>query len=180
MSLTRPQISQITLEYTGCENAGANFTATTEGTFTDLPNFYYELKSGDEKLNFDKPQWSFLSDAGNADPSKRMQCRLKFELPADFKHPVFVYYKLTNYYQNHRRYVQSLNADQLRGKAVSAAALRNSNCKPLDALGDKPIYPCGLIANSVFNGTSSLLHEVESRLLVGQLGLLRSAVFTFL
>ena len=180
MSLTRWQISQITLEYTGCENAGANFTATTEGTFTDLPNFFYELKSGDDKLAFATPQWSFLSDEANADPSKRMQCRLKFQLPADFKHPVFVYYKLTNYYQNHRRYVQSLNADQLRGKAISASALRNSNCKPLDALGDKPIYPCGLIANSVFNGTSSLLHEVESRLLVGQLGLLRSAVFTFL
>jgi len=170
LNLIRPQISQITLEYTGCENAGANFTATTEGTFTDLPKFYYELRASDEKLSFARPQWSFLSDPGNADPSKYMQCRLKFELPADFKHPVFVYYKLTNYYQNHRRYVQSLNADQLKGKAISAAALRSSSCKPLDTLGDKPIYPCGLIANSVFNGTW-WLHEVESWPHVGQLGL---------
>jgi hypothetical protein len=169
LSLIRLQISQITLEYTGCENAGANFTTTTEGTFTDLPKFLYELKSGDDKRKFARPQWSFLFDE-TAAPSTRMQCRLKFELPADFKHPVFVYYKLTNYYQNHRRYVQSLNADQLKGKAVSASALRSSSCKPLDVLGDKPIYPCGLIANSVFNGTS-WLHAVESRPLVGQLGL---------
>jgi hypothetical protein len=153
LSLICPQISQITLEYTGCENAGANFTATTEGTFTDLPKFFYELKSGDDKRSFARPQWSFLFDSGNPDLSRQMQCRLKFQLPADFIHPVFVYYKLTNYYQNHRRYVQSLNADQLRGKAISASALRSTSCKPLDAVGDKPIYPCGLIANSVFNGT---------------------------
>ena len=153
LSLIRTQISQITLEYTGCENAGANFTATTEGTFTDLPNFFYQLKSGDDKLSFTKPQWSFLSDPENTDHSKRMQCRLKFELPANFQHPVFVYYKLTNYYQNHRRYVQSLNADQLKGKAVSVSALSTSSCKPLAVSADnKPIYPCGLIANSVFNG----------------------------
>jgi len=149
--------------------AGANFSATAPGTFTDLPNFYYQLKSGDDKRSFAKPQWSFLSDSGNSDPSKHMQCRLKFELPADFKHPVFVYYKLTNYYQNHRRYVQSLNADQLKGKAISASVLSSSSCKPLAVSSDnKPIYPCGLIANSVFNGKWSLI-EADSRPVVGRL-----------
>jgi LEM3 (ligand-effect modulator 3) family / CDC50 family len=115
------------------------------------------LKAGDDKLSFNRPQWSFLSDPTNSDPSKHMQCRLQFELPADFKHPVFVYYKLTNFYQNHRRYVQSLSTDQLKGKAVSISTL--SNCKPLASVGDKPIYPCGLIANSVFNG-EWWLHEL--------------------
>jgi hypothetical protein len=71
-------------------------------------------------------------------------------------------------YQNHRRYVQSFDADQLKGDAKSAcvnlsSAIREStdgsrssiddgNCKPITSSGDKPYYPCGLIANSVFNG----------------------------
>jgi len=41
----------------------------------------------------------------------------------------------------------------LRGKAVDASTLNGGNCKPLGSIDGKPIYPCGLIANSVFNDT---------------------------
>ena len=30
--------------------------------------------------------------------------------------------------------------------------LDDSNCKPVTSKNNKPYYPCGLIANSVFNG----------------------------
>lgn len=78
---------------------------------------------------------------------------MRFSLPADLQPSVFMYYKLTNFFQNHRRYVQSLDTDQLKGKGVSVKDLHDSDCKPLDQIDTKAIYPCGLIANSLFNGT---------------------------
>lgn len=82
-------------------------------------------------------------------------CSLYFEIPDTINPPVFMYYRLTNFYQNHRRYVQSLDLDQLDGKAVDNATMRNSKCDPLklDPESGKAYYPCGLIANSQFNDT---------------------------
>lgn len=81
-------------------------------------------------------------------------CSLIFEIPDNIGPPVFMYYRLTNFYQNHRRYVQSLDLDQLKGEAVPSATIKGSPCDPLttDPSG-KPYYPCGLIANSMFNDT---------------------------
>ncbi len=70
-----------------------------------------------------------------------------------------MYYRLTNFYQNHRRYVKSFDADQLKGKAVPADVLKTSNCKPMDVVDGKIIYPCGLIANSLFNGNYFLIFD---------------------
>lgn len=71
--------------------------------------------------------------------------------------PVLFYYKLTNFYQNHRRYAKSYNTDQLFGRAVPASAISSSDCIPItteivDGV-EKPYYPCGLAPNSVFNDT---------------------------
>lgn len=67
---------------------------------------------------------------------------------------MLLYYRLTNFYQNHRRYVQSLDEEQLRGKRRSFDDLNNAgNCDPLVGDQKKPYYPCGLIANSIFNDT---------------------------
>lgn len=81
-------------------------------------------------------------------------CSLQFEIPAELGPSVFLYYRLSNFYQNHRRYVKSLDLDQLKGKAVSNATIAGSTCDPLrlDPNG-KAYYPCGLIANSLFNDT---------------------------
>lgn len=78
-------------------------------------------------------------------------CSIQFSIPVDLNPPVLFYYRLTNFYQNHRRYVKSLDTDQLKGNAVAG-----SSCAPLqlDPKG-KPYYPCGLIANSLFNDTFS-------------------------
>ena len=81
-------------------------------------------------------------------------CSLQFNIPDDLNPPVLFYYRLTNFYQNHRRYVKSLDTDQLMGKAVAASTISSGSCDPLklDPSG-KPYYPCGLIANSLFNDT---------------------------
>jgi hypothetical protein len=84
-----------------------------------------------------------------------VQCILTFDIPKDMDPPVFFYYRLTNFYQNHRRYVKSFQSDQLKGTAVDNNTISNSACDPIktDPTTGKPYYPCGLIANSVFNDT---------------------------
>jgi hypothetical protein len=153
------QVSQITIDYTGCENSGVNFTDSA-ANFVNVPNWDYQLKAGDEKLPVNPPQWSFRSNPTATNALDRAQCRVRFDIPADLQPPVFIYYKLTNFYQNHRRYVQSQDSKQLSGEAVSANNI-DGLCKPLNVDGNgKPIYPCGLIANSIFNDTFTGLKSV--------------------
>ena len=95
-----------------------------------------------------------------------VQCTLTFTIPNPLNPPVLFYYRLTNFYQNHRRYAKSFDNDQLQGKAVSAATIQGSDCLPLNTIQvgnvSKPYYPCGLAANSLFNDTfsSPLLQNV--------------------
>lgn len=77
-------------------------------------------------------------------------CEIDFTLDRDFEGKVYMYYGLTNYYQNHRRYVKSRDDDQLLGKLSSSPA---SDCHPFRVDGNNvPIAPCGAIANSLFSG----------------------------
>lgn len=86
-----------------------------------------------------------------------VQCTITFPVRNEMKPPVLFYYRLTNFYQNHRRYAKSFNTDQLSGKAVSADTIHSSDCSPLTTVGNKthrkPYYPCGIAANSLFNDT---------------------------
>jgi hypothetical protein len=97
------------------------------------------------------------------------QCILTFDIPNSMEPPVLFYYRLTNFYQNHRRYAKSFDNDQLSGKAVTAQTIQGSDCTPLTTTTgvngtDIPYYPCGLAANSVFNDTfySPVLLNVPS------------------
>jgi LEM3 (ligand-effect modulator 3) family / CDC50 family len=89
-----------------------------------------------------------------ADSTSSPQCLIQFDIPFNISPSVLIYYKLTNFYQNHRRYVQSYDSGQLKGKHRTVNDLKNGNCKPLAVSGDQVIYPCGLIANSIFNGVA--------------------------
>lgn len=94
-------------------------------------------------------------------PSK---CYVSLSIPETMDGPVFVYYELDNFYQNHRRYVKSKNVNQLQGDSVSSSDI--SDCSPIQynsdlrkyrvinsALADSDLAsPCGLIAASFFNG----------------------------
>jgi len=86
-------------------------------------------------------------------------CTVSLTVPEDMEPPVYVYYELENFYQNHRRYVKSRDDVQLReGKLLTASDL--SDCEPLiqSQNGTKsPIrHPCGLIAGSFFNDSFSV------------------------
>ncbi|KAK6227511.1 LEM3/CDC50 family protein [Colletotrichum tabaci] len=84
-------------------------------------------------------------------------CTIDFFLPDDLQPPVLFYYHLTEFHQNHRKYVTSLDKSQLKGKDVSRGSVKDS-CFPVTSSGrdggeEKVIYPCGAIANSIFNDT---------------------------
>lgn len=108
-----------------------------------------------------KPQWKqqTIENVKFGPDTKRgptTNCTLQFPIPNNLKPPVLLYYRLTNFYQNHRRYVKSLDTDQLKGKAVPASTIKGGSCDPLKTDSDgKPYYPCGLIANSLFNDSFS-------------------------
>jgi hypothetical protein len=71
---------------------------------------------------------------------------------------VYIYYGLTNYYQNHRRYVASRDDNQLNGVSEPTANSLSSSCEPYRGYYNSsneagiPYAPCGSIANSLFNG----------------------------
>lgn len=80
-------------------------------------------------------------------------CEVDFTLDQDFVGKVYMYYGLSNYYQNHRRYVKSRDDDQLLGRLNNPPS---TDCEPFAQDGGKPIAPCGAIANSLFNDTLAI------------------------
>jgi len=89
-------------------------------------------------------------------------------LPEDLEGPIFVFYTLSNFYQNHRRYYKSRNTKQLNGTWQEFGSLWS--CNPVIRVGDLWDYqkknlnnvtmpdnqtavPCGLVAKSFFNDT---------------------------
>ncbi|KAL9163529.1 hypothetical protein ABFS82_06G046400 [Erythranthe guttata] len=80
-------------------------------------------------------------------------CTRTLIVPKKMKHPIFVYYQLDDFYQNHRRYVKSRNDEQYRNPAADH---KTAHCEPESMNNDnQPIVPCGLIAWSLFNDTYS-------------------------
>lgn len=97
-------------------------------------------------------------------PRAECNCTLTFNLDEDYERDVFIYYGLTNFYQNHRRYVKSRDDKQLLGGKQPPA----SECDPFAFENPKsrdkvPIVPCGAIANSLFNDTYELWRSDATR-----------------
>lgn len=76
-------------------------------------------------------------------------CTVTFTVDRTMHAPVYVYYQLDNFYQNHRRYVKSRSDAQLMGVVLPESGL--ADCDPLKTITDngqtKVLSPCGLIAN---------------------------------
>ncbi|KAL3485776.1 ligand-effect modulator 3 family [Aspergillus germanicus] len=137
------RVQELTIDYSNCKDLRLNADAAP------IPDnkFDYSFKSSPPQ----PPSWQRLEDDNG-----NQLCQLSFNVPESMGPPVFMYYRLTNFYQNHRRYVKSLDIDQLKGKAVKNSTINGGACDPLrlDESG-KAYYPCGLIANSMFNDTIS-------------------------
>ncbi|KDQ60590.1 hypothetical protein JAAARDRAFT_67030 [Jaapia argillacea MUCL 33604] len=159
-------VSEITIDYTNCENTPAQDPSSLAGNtiaFTNVPSYTYRLRASESGAHpSNPPQYAFINNASNPDVTAQRVCVIDFEIPADLGPTVLLYYKLTNFYQNHRRYVKSLDSNQLKGSAVSVSDLNSGDCKPVATRDNKAIYPCGLIANSVFNDTYTNLTALGS------------------
>jgi len=144
------KVSEIVIDYTECANPSVGSTNFTTIPTSKFHSSFYKPSAQAKQ----PPTWKYAVNASDV-PENQTTCFLQFQLESDFKPPVLLYYRLTNFYQNHRRYVKSVEEDQLQGKALSAASLNHSDgCSPLVTNHEgKPYYPCGLIANSVFNDT---------------------------
>uniref|UniRef100_A0A5B6Z023 ALA-interacting subunit n=1 Tax=Davidia involucrata TaxID=16924 RepID=A0A5B6Z023_DAVIN len=86
-------------------------------------------------------------------------CIRSLIVPKKMSSPIYIYYQLDNFYQNHRRYVKSRSDKQLRSREYER---ETKDCLPEEKTNNHPIVPCGLIAWSLFNDTYrfSLKNEV--------------------
>ncbi|KAJ2743167.1 alkylphosphocholine resistance protein lem3 [Coemansia sp. BCRC 34301] len=136
------RVNELRIDYTNCDKLGTSFESV------GASQFEYHLH-GINRNSIPQPQQKYDKDSRT--------CTISFNLPKDLEPSVYLYYRLTNFYQNHRRYTRSFDVDQLKGKVRSASDLANGDCSPLDSHTEggskRPYYPCGLIANSIFNDT---------------------------
>ncbi|CAL1391336.1 unnamed protein product [Linum trigynum] len=91
--------------------------------------------------------------------SSNKTCVRVLTVPKRMKAPIYIYYELDNFYQNHRRYVKSRSDQQLKS---NSSQNDTSTCKPEDLVNGTAIVPCGLIAWSLFNDTYSFSRGNES------------------
>lgn len=65
-----------------------------------------------------------------------LNCTIDFQtIDSKIEGPVYVYYQLDNFYQNHRRYVKSRDNTQLAGTYLGVDDLQNT-CDPIIKVGD--------------------------------------------
>ncbi|KAK4491574.1 hypothetical protein RD792_002326 [Penstemon davidsonii] len=92
------------------------------------------------------------------DSSIPKNCSKHLKIQKHMKAPIYIYYQLDNYYQNHRRYVKSRSDQQLlHGLKYNDI----STCSPEDVNHGHPVVPCGLIAWSLFNDTYTFFRGIN-------------------
>ncbi|KAL8634627.1 MAG: hypothetical protein Q9228_007784, partial [Teloschistes exilis] len=144
--MSHPQVQEISIDYSDCQKLAPYDNSTSTG--------FQAISSGKVSRSFKAAtcpdngvaQWKRMNTTykyRNFTPQEpSTMCSLQFTVPHELDPPVFLYYRLTNFYQNHRRYVKSLDTNQLKGDAVSSDAIGKSNCNPLKLDGQKkPYYP---------------------------------------
>nr|AKG51638.1 cell cycle control protein 50A [Artemia sinica] len=122
----------------------------------DVKEFVYDYT--DCRSNLRGFDGSFIpcADVTKDNPGASCDCEIPFELNEDYVGQVFMYYGLTNFFQNHRRYVKSRDDFQLLGSLGDVS----SDCAPFHQTSDgRKIVPCGAIANSMFNDTLTLQYQ---------------------
>lgn len=96
------------------------------------------------------------------DSSISKNCKRLIKIQKHMKAPIYVYYELDNYYQNHRRYIKSRSDKQL---LHGLEYKDTSSCRPEEYNNGLSIVPCGLVAWSLFNDSYTFVREtVELRI----------------
>ena len=111
----------------------------------------YDSKSPDVNCSISVQNQGYINIKNNNATACMVTFTFDRDIPTETK--VNVFYQLSNFYQNHRRYVKSRSDPQVGGKFVSDSSLETS-CDPAGSFKapNGLIYaPCGLIATSYFN-----------------------------
>jgi len=131
-----------------------------------LPTGFYLQQKSDKivelSLEYDSHDKESLPCGIERRANNNKTCILSFTANQDMEPPILVYYQLTNFYQNHRKYVESRDELQLQGQLVSKqTAVARRLCEPMVKLGNISLHPCGLFANTFFNDIIQLVNSTD-------------------
>ncbi|KAF2129087.1 CDC50 family protein-like protein [Dothidotthia symphoricarpi CBS 119687] len=153
-------VQELSIDYTKCASSSpsvrVDFDASQPNDLENIPSS--RVSATFKTAMTSDPQWghgfeTYTWPLTGVEQNTTV-CILSFTIPNEIKPPILFYYRLTNFYQNHRRYVKSVDIQQLKGTARTNSDLNDGDCDPLALAPDgRPYYPCGLIANSMFNDT---------------------------
>lgn len=132
-----------------------------------------------------RERYDNFEDCEKTDWETPTNCIVTLNIEDDMEAPIYFYYELHNFYQNHRRYVKSKSYEQLMGKDLSKSDLEI--CEPVitmddlgrfaedreaSELGDDDIAnPCGLIAKSLFNDTYFMINPSGNNVTIHEDGI---------
>lgn len=141
-----PQLRQFEVSYDGCGPIESDNTTITGQNYSSCEEYLRDISV--------VPNFERLDHFD-------CHCTIDFTLPEDIRPPWNFYYGMRNYYQNHRRYLNSWDVEQLRGNNFRSPT---SDCRPFVRINANqsgvvrslPVVPCGLVANSWFNGMYAL------------------------
>lgn len=124
---------------------GFIFLIIGTATMLILPNLpYYEIRYDD------------ICNIGES-------CQVTFDVDQDMEGTLFIHYKLTNFYQNHQKYIYSVSYGQIIGNFLTYEDLKDS-CEGYTNNSDNKIYvPCGAVALSFYNDTISADRDSDNQ-----------------
>ena len=118
-------------------------------------------------------EWTYVYDGTDVDSASTcgitsgnegLACSITFTFDEDVSGSLYVYYGLTNFNQNNRRYTKSVLSDMMVGTSTSDIDTDDAelDCYPLIYNGTRMLYPCGLQAMTFFNDEISLSTDEET------------------
>ncbi|KAG5450945.1 Cell cycle control protein 50A [Clonorchis sinensis] len=128
--ITSNKVFERVFEYTHCERSPAAGVPSRCSEEVRAPAFYQNYQS--------------------------CPCTVSFTLDEAVDGQVYFFYGLSNFFQNHRRYIMSKDDAQLLG----GTGPLSDACEPYRTNSQGvPYAPCGAIANSLFNDTFTLKYH---------------------
>merc|ERR1712136_366690 len=138
---------------------GVGFLITSQGVREFQYDYTYCPSVNDSSVTCA----SLRDNRSDPEMTSPCSCSIQIQLEESFIGDVYFYYGLEGFYQNHGKYVKSRDDNQLNGEQKTAKQLIN-DCKPYSYYVDNttgeqtPIAPAGLVANSLFNDSFTLIN----------------------
>lgn len=110
----------------------------------------------------------------NVCPDIGKKCYVNFAIPRDIHKNLYLHFRLTKFYQNHKRYYYSRCDEQLRGQYADYDTMsycgdfrsHNGSKNPEDW-----IIPCGAIAISYFNDSFAISEKENETIVISSSGI---------